>query len=139
MDKCNVLLVDDETEFRTTLEKRLTKRQLSVFGAGSGEEAIEILNKMPIDIVVLDIRMPGMDGLETLRTIRKRDPMIETILLTGHASVEAAVTGMEFGAFDYLIKPMDIDDLLYKIQDAFKKKTIHEQKLRKMDRGIEPE
>ena len=78
-----------------------------------------------------------MDGIETLRSIKKQCPRVEIILLTGHASVEAAVNGMELGAFDYLIKPTNIDDLLYKIQDAYKKKCIQEQKLRNRDRIAE--
>jgi len=128
----NVLLVDDEVEFRETMEKRLKKRSLHVKGVGSGEEALEQLKEEPIDVVVLDVRMAGMDGIETLRAMKKTQPLIEVIMLTGHASMEVAVQGMEFGAFDYLMKPMQIDDLLYKIQDAYKKKTIQEQKIMNM-------
>jgi DNA-binding NtrC family response regulator len=82
-----------------------------------------------VDVVVLDVKMPGMDGLEVLKAIKKDHPLIEVIMLTGHASVEAAIEGMELGAFDYLMKPMDIDELLYKVQDAHKKKTLHEEKI----------
>ena len=106
-------------------------------GVDSGEESIEMLGRELIDVVVLDMRMQGMDGIETLKRIKKLYPRIEIILLTGHASVEAAVSGMELGAFDYLMKPMDIDDLLYKIQDAYKRKSIQEQKLRDRDRFID--
>ena len=137
MSTCNVLLVDDEKDFRKTLEKRLIKRKLNVMGVDSGEESIEMLGRELIDVVVLDMRMQGMDGIETLKRIKKLYPRIEIILLTGHASVEAAVSGMELGAFDYLMKPMDIDDLLYKIQDAYKRKSIQEQKLRDRDRFID--
>lgn len=132
MNTLNVLLVDDEVEFRETMEKRLKKRSLHVKGVGSGEEALEQLKEEPIDVVVLDVRMAGMDGIETLRAMKKTQPLIEVIMLTGHASMEVAVQGMEFGAFDYLMKPMQIDDLLYKIQDAYKKKTIQEQKIMNM-------
>jgi DNA-binding NtrC family response regulator len=81
-----------------------------------------------VDVVVLDVRMPGMSGVDTLREIKSRHPRVEVIMLTGHASMDLAIEGMECGAFDYLTKPMDIDELLYKIQDAYKKKTIQEAK-----------
>ena len=136
MNTLNVLLVDDEVEFRHTLEKRLKRRSLNVKGVGSGEEALEQLEEELIDVVVLDVRMAGMDGIETLRAIKKTQPLIEVIMLTGHASIEVAVQGMEFGAFDYLMKPMQIDDLLYKIQDAYKKKTLQEQKIKNMKKMV---
>jgi two-component system, OmpR family, response regulator len=126
----NVLLVDDEVEFLETLVKRLKKRNLSVKGVNSGEKAIEALAQVPVDVVVLDVKMPGMDGLETLREIKKLSPLVEVIMLTGHASMEVAIEGMEQGAFDYLMKPMDIDELLYKLQDAYKKKTIREDRIK---------
>ena len=85
---------------------------------------------MPVDVVVLDVKMPGMDGLTALREIKKRFPLVEVIMLTGHASMEVAIEGMEQGAFDYLMKPMDIDELLYKLQDAYKKKTLHEERIK---------
>ncbi len=129
-DSFNVLLVDDEEEYLETLLKRLRKRDIDVNGVKNGTEALIMLDEKPVDVVVLDVRMPGMDGIETLREIKKSHPLIEVIILTGHASMEVAVEGMEMGAFDYLMKPMDIDDLLYKIQDALKKKTIQEQKMK---------
>ena len=132
MDAIKVLLVDDEAEFSETLIKRMKKRNVNISGVRSGEEALESLDQSPVDVVILDVRMPGLDGIETLRGIKKRHPLIEVIMLTGHASVEVAVQGMEFGAFDYLMKPMQIDDLLYKIQDAYKQKTIQEQKIKNM-------
>jgi DNA-binding NtrC family response regulator len=130
VDTFNVLLVDDEVEFLETLVKRLKKRNLTVRGVNSGEEAIETLAQAPVDVVVLDVKMPGMDGLETLKEIKKLLPLTEVIMLTGHASMEVAIEGMENGAFDYLMKPMDIDELLYKLQDAFKKKTIREARMK---------
>jgi DNA-binding NtrC family response regulator len=130
VDTFNVLLVDDEVEFLETLVKRLKKRNLTVTGVNSGEGAIEALAQVPVDVVVLDVKMPGMDGLETLREIKKRSPLVEVIMLTGHASMEVAIEGMEHGAFDYLMKPMDIDELLYKLQDAHKKKTIREDRIK---------
>ena len=127
MGEMSVLLVDDEKDFLEVLAKRLRKRKLILVVANSGEEAISAIHSTAIDVVVLDMRMPGMDGLQTLREIKQINPLVEVIMLTGHANVETAVKGMELGAFDYLIKPVDIDELLYKVQDAFKKKAISEQ------------
>jgi DNA-binding NtrC family response regulator len=130
VDAFSVLLVDDEVEFLETLVKRLKRRNLAAAGVNSGEEAIRVLKEKPVDIVVLDVKMPGMDGLETLREIKKQCPLIEVIMLTGHANMEVAIEGMELGAFDYMMKPMDIDELLYKLQDAYKKKQLHEERTR---------
>jgi len=122
-----VLLVDDEPDFLETLVKRLRKRKLEVFAASNGKEALDLLKATPLDVVVLDVRMPDMDGIQTLREIKKIRPGVEVIMLTGHANVEVAIQGMELGAFDYLMKPMDIDELLYKLQDAYKKKWCREE------------
>jgi len=137
MNSFNALLVDDENEFRETLIKRLQKRKLNAFGAEDGAKALELLDQNPVDVVVLDVKMPGMDGIQTLREIKKRFPLIEVIMLTGHASMEVAIEGMEIGAFDYLMKPIDIDELVYKLQDAYQKKTIQEKKIIKL-RGVNP-
>jgi DNA-binding NtrC family response regulator len=128
----NVLLVDDEAEFLETLVKRIKKRDVNVTGVESGEKALAFLGEHPVDVVVLDVRMPGMDGIETLRELKKRHPLVEVIMLTGHASLEVAIEGMELGAFDYLMKPIDIDELLYKLEDANKKRNIQTQKIRAM-------
>jgi len=130
---CKVLLVDDEVEFLQTVTKRLERRKLSVTAAHSGEEALQQLEGTGADVVVLDVRMPGLDGIETLRRIKSAHPLVEVIMLTGHASVEAAIEGMELGAFDYLMKPVEFDELLYKIQDAHKKKSIQEAKIRALE------
>ena len=132
MDTFDVLFVDDEIDFLDTLMKRMKKRNVSVFGVNCGEDAIEYLKSHSTDVVVLDMRMPGMDGIETLREIKKLDPMLEVIMLTGHACLEAAQEGMELGAFDYLMKPINIDELLYKLQDAYRRKSIHEEKIRQL-------
>ena len=123
--------VDDEPDFLQTLLKRMRKRNVNASGVGSGEEALVHLAQSPVDVVVLDVRMPGMGGLETLRAIKESRPLTEVI--TGHASLEVAREGMQNGAFDYLMKPVDIDDLLYKIQDAFHKKTIQEAKIKTLN------
>ena len=130
MNDLQVLFVDDEVDFLDTLLKRMRKRQVKVSGVRSGEDALEWLSGHPADVVVLDVRMPGMDGIETLEAIKKLNPLIEIIMLTGHANLEVARKGMELGAFDYLMKPIDIDELLFKVQDASKKKFIQEQKIK---------
>ncbi len=127
MEDFRVLLVDDEEEFLETLVKRLRKRKITVDGVTAGELALKRLEEWTADIVVLDVKMPGMSGLETLREIKRSYPMIEVIMLTGHANMEVAVEGMDLGAFDYLMKPIDIDELLYKIQDAYKRKCLNEK------------
>lgn len=132
-EKMAVLFVDDEDDYLQTLLKRMRKRHVNASGAGSGQEALAHLAQSPADVVVLDVRMPGMDGIETLRAIKDAAPLTEVVMLTGHASLEVAREGMENGAFDYLMKPVDIDDLLYKIQDAHKKKTIQEAKIKTLD------
>ena len=135
LEGVKVLLVDDETEFVTTLSKRINKRNVNASVVESGEKALEYMERSPVDVVVLDVKMPGMDGIQTLRAIKERHPLTEVIMLTGHANVEVAIQGMELGAFDYLMKPMAIDDLLYKIEDAFKKKSLQEGRIGERARG----
>ncbi len=126
-----VLLVDDEAPFVDTMTKRLTKRKLTVSKAFSGEEALEVLKKDDsIDVVILDVKMPGMDGIVTLKEIRKDFPLVEVIMLTGHATVETSIEGMRLGAFDYLMKPCDMDVLMEKVNAATTKKKQHEEKIR---------
>jgi DNA-binding NtrC family response regulator len=130
MNSIRVLLVDDEVEFMETLVKRMRKRGLEVQGVKSGEEALDLLAGQRPDVVVMDVKMPGMNGIEVLKQIKKRWPMLEVIMLTGHASLELAMQGMESGAYDYLMKPMDLDELLYKIEDAYdsiKLKTVQDE------------
>lgn len=126
----NVLLVDDETPFVETMTKRLTKRDLNIIPAFSGAEALERLKDQEnIEVIILDVKMPGMDGIETLKEIKKRYPLVEVIMLTGHATVESAIEGMKKGAFDYLMKPCDIDHLISKVSEAAAKKRQHEEKI----------
>ncbi|MBW2589141.1 MAG: response regulator [Deltaproteobacteria bacterium] len=127
----NVLIVDDEEDFLETIIKRLNKRQVDASGARSGEEALKLLKEKTFDVVILDIKMPGgMDGIEALREMKKIQPLAEVILLTGHASVETSIEGMRLGAFDYLLKPVKLDDLLKKIAQAIEKKDTHDNKVR---------
>ena len=125
----NVLLVDDEVPFVDTMTKRLTKRNLTILTAYSGAEALDVLRKKQVDVVILDVKMPGMDGIETLRELKKEFPLVEVIMLTGHATIETGIEGMKLGAFDYLMKPCDIEVLLAKVQEAKTQKATHEEKI----------
>ncbi len=126
----SVLLVDDEVPFVETMTKRLTKRDLDVSTAFNGQEALDKLEESrSIEVIILDVKMPGMDGLETLQKIRKKYPLVEVVMLTGHATVESAIDGMKLGAFDYLMKPCDMDILISKVGEAAKKKRSHEEKI----------
>jgi DNA-binding NtrC family response regulator len=119
----NILIVDDEGDFLETLMNRLKKRNLAALGCASGEEAVRLARDNPFDAVVLDIKMPGgMDGIETLRELKKIQPGAEVILLTGHASLETSVEGMKHGAYDYLLKPIKLEDLLEKLAQALERK-----------------
>lgn len=133
MERFKVLVVDDEQDFLETLVNRLKKRDIDTFGAASGEKALKIMKDDLFDAVVLDIKMPGgMDGIETLREIKKIQPLAEIILLTGHGSVETSIEGLKLGAFDYLLKPIKLEELLVKLSLAFEKKDIHSNKIRKL-------
>lgn len=108
-DLVHVLLVDDEIELLESLKKILERRQMEVHITQSGEQALEVLKNTYIDVVVLDVKMPGMDGLETLQRMKRKFPAVEVILLTGHPSVETAIRGIKLGASEYLIKPAKED------------------------------
>ena len=129
MEPFSVLFVDDDRDFLDTLVERLRMREIKVDGVYSGEAALEYVDKKKVDVVILETRMPKMSGIQILKEIKKRNTLIEVILLSGHANMEAAIESMELGAFDYLLKPIEIDALLYKIQDAGQKKFIQEKKI----------
>jgi DNA-binding response OmpR family regulator len=119
-----VLLVDDETNFVEALARRLSHRRFEVLTAADADQALAVLDREAVDVAVVDVRMPGMDGIEATRAIRSRHPLVEIILLTGHASIEASREGLEIGAFDYLLKPVGIDELVYKIEDAHRRREL---------------
>jgi len=114
-----VLLVDDAKDFVEYMRKRLVARGMEILTAYDGMSAIEIIKENPLDVVVLDVLMPKMDGIETLREIKKIKPELQVIMLTGHGTVESAAEGMKLGAVDYLLKPCDFGTLLKSIQDAY--------------------
>jgi two-component system OmpR family response regulator len=124
MDNFRVLIVDDENDFREAIIKRLRARQVDVEGADSGSMALDMLAHQDFDVVILDVKMPGMDGIETLRAIKLQKPLVEVIMLTGHASVESGIQGMQLGAFDYVMKPVALDDLMDKLRQANERRTI---------------
>lgn len=124
MSRMRVLLVDDEADFRALLLKRMTHRGVDAMAVGDGEAALAAVAEGHFDVVVLDVRMPGMDGIEVLRRLKRDHPDVEVVLLTGHASIEAARTGMDLGAFDYCIKPVSINDLLVTLQEAVARRRL---------------
>ncbi len=125
-----VLLVDDEVSFVETFSERLALRNLMILKAFSGEEALQVLDRNKnIEVVILDVKMPGMDGIETLAEIKKKSPLVEVMMLSGHADVASAIEGMKQGAFDYLMKPVDIDQIITKVSEAAAKKRRHEEKI----------
>ncbi len=128
----DILLVDDEKDFVEMLSLRLQEEGHHVRAAFSGVEALQALGDETenTDVVVLDIKMPGMDGIETLQAIRKKFPIVETILLTGHGAIDTAVQGLKAGAFDYLLKPSDFPELLAKLESARKRKYEQEERIR---------
>jgi len=128
--KPRVLLVDDEEELVQTLSERLTLRDYDVSTAQSGQDAVDKLKGYNFDVVILDVAMPGMDGIEALREIKKIKPLTEVIMLTGHATVESAIEGMRLGAFDFLMKPCETEELATKINRAHERKIEHEERIR---------
>ena len=130
MPLANILLVDDEIPFVGTMSKILRRRDLSVTVAFTAEEALEQLEVLSgIEVLVLDVKMPGMDGITALKEIKRLYPLIEVILLTGHATVETAVEGLKLGAFDSLMKPAETQDLVEKIRQAHQRKSDQEARI----------
>lgn len=130
MSLANILLVDDEEPFVETMTKRLKKRGFDILSAHTGQDALDQLSiHRNIEVVILDVKMPGMDGVQTLEEIKRKFPIAEVIMLTGHATVESAIEGMKLGAFDYLMKPCDMEQLVAKVEAAALRRRSHEEKI----------
>ena len=117
-----LLIIDDEVGFVNIMTKRLRKRNMDVTPANSGTEAMQLIRKHDFDVALLDLKMVDMDGIEVLKIFKKAYPEMEVIMLTGHGSEQAAREGIELGAFDYLSKPCELEELIVKIKEAYKKK-----------------
>lgn len=128
--KTRILIVDDEKDFVKALSERLAIRDYDVTESNSGEDAIDKIKHYLFDVVILDVLMPGTDGIEVLKEIKRIKPLTEVIMLTGHATVETAIEGMKLGAYDYLMKPCETEDLTSKINNAYEKKAEHEERIR---------
>ncbi len=128
MKGSRILLVDDEVVFTTNMSKLLTNRGYKVTAVNSGDSAIRELEEKDFDVVVLDLKMPGMDGITTLKEIKKLDLFVETLILTGHGSIDTAMEAIKMGAYDYLTKPCEIDELVTIIEGAWEKKDGEKQK-----------
>jgi two-component system, OmpR family, response regulator CpxR len=128
--KIKVLLVDDEKEFLDALAERLEMRDFEVTRAYDADEALARIVNLDLDVVVLDVLMPGKDGLTALRDIKKAKPLVEVIMLTGNATVPSAIEGLQSGAYDYLMKPTETKDLIAKIVSAYKRKVEQEERIR---------
>jgi DNA-binding NtrC family response regulator len=130
MEAMKMLLVDDEARFLSTTRKLLARKGYDVLTASSGIEALETLKHKTVHVVILDVKMPGLDGLDTLRAIKRNHPLVAVIMLTGHGTVESAVEGLKSGAIDFLTKPTEIDDLIAKAEEAFAMRQRLEEKIR---------
>jgi DNA-binding NtrC family response regulator len=128
MKGSRILLVDDETVFTDNMTRLLTMRGYLVMAVDNGEAALQILEENDFDVIVLDLKMPGMDGITTLKEISKLGLFAQTLILTGHGSIDTALEAVKLGAYDYLTKPCEIDDLVNKIEGAWGKKDEAEKK-----------
>ncbi len=129
MEKFRVLVIDDEVDFVETIVKRLRDRGLEAEGALSGPEGLQILDDKEFDVIILDVKMPKMNGIETLREIKKKSPLVEVIMLTGHGSVESGIQGLQLGAFNYVMKPVPLNELLKQMTQAYERKLIEEDRV----------
>lgn len=119
-----ILLVDDEVAFANNLLKLLSKRGYDVVVEYNGSDAVKRVGEKEFDVIILDMKMPGMDGIATLKEIKKKAPLVEVVILTGHGSIESGIEGMQLGAFDFLMKPVRIDDLQEKVSEAYRRKLV---------------
>ena len=134
-DKINLMIVDDEEDFLNAIRRSLEIRDFHVTTANRGEKALEIAKSNPVDVAIVDLKMPGMNGLETLEALKKAHPWIEIIILTGHGTIDSAVEATQSGAYSYLQKPCELDTLMQMLIKAYKKRVMNKQQLakKKMD------
>lgn len=128
-----VLLVDDEEQFVEILAQRLQTRGFHVETTFNGDDAIQFIGQHDVDVVILDVLMPGRDGIEVLRELKRIKPLVEVIMLTGHGTVDTAISGMKLGAYDYLMKPTDTAELVEKITKSFERKKEQEERIRQAE------
>ena len=128
MKDAKILLVDDEAVFANNMSKLLTRRGYQVKAVNSGDEALRALMDNPFDVMVLDLKMPGMDGIATMHEMKKLGLFTEVLILTGHGSIDTALEAIQIGAYDYVTKPCEIAELVSKIEAAFERKTIKDKK-----------
>lgn len=123
--KVHLLLVDDEQEFKEGMQRHLARLGLRLSLSECCQQALEVMARQPADVVIMDMHMPGIDGIQCLRKLKERWPLTEVIILTGHASVQSGIEGMESGAFDYCLKPIDVRELLDKVELAAEKALLN--------------
>ena len=128
MKDARILLVDDEAVFANNMSKLLTRRGYQVTAVNSGDEALRALMDTPYDVMVLDLKMPGMDGIATMHEMKKLGLFTEVLILTGHGSIDTALEAIQIGAYDYVTKPCEIAELVSKIEAAFERKAIKDKK-----------
>ena len=128
MKDARILLVDDEAVFANNMSKLLTRRGYQVTAVNSGDEALRALMDTPFDVMVLDLKMPGMDGIATMHEMKKLGLFTEVLILTGHGSIDTALEAIQIGAYDYVTKPCEIAELVSKIEAAFERKAINDKK-----------
>ncbi|MDY6825320.1 MAG: response regulator [Thermodesulfobacteriota bacterium] len=128
-DPINLLFVDDEVQFLESMKKQLTARDFHVVAVDRGEKAIEAARRQPIDIALVDLKMPGLDGEATLKALKQDHQWMEIVILTGHGSVDSAVDSMQSGAYSYLQKPCKLEELLEVLKEAYKKKVMNKNKI----------
>jgi two-component system, OmpR family, response regulator len=127
MRRAKILLVDDEVAFANNISKLISKRGYDIITVYNGESAVQAVDEQDFDVIVLDLKMPGMDGMAALKLIKGKKPGVEVIILTGHGSFESGIDGMQLGAFDFIMKPVRFDDLYEKIRQAYQRKLIVEE------------
>jgi DNA-binding NtrC family response regulator len=127
MKRAKVLIVDDEVAFADNIAKLISKRGYEVTTVNNGQSAVEAVDAFDFDIIILDLKMPGLDGLATLKLIKGKRPGVEVIILTGHGSMESGIDGIQLGAFDFIMKPVRFEDLHEKIRQAYQRKLVHEE------------